>query len=63
MRVYELIHALLLMPAGAEVRAMNCDDKEALALLVDDCECIEPLGPGTVCVAALHCVPAPPKDA
>jgi hypothetical protein len=59
MKVYELITHLLTMPAGADVRALNADDREALVLLVNDVEHVD----GEDSVAALWCTPAPPKDA
>jgi hypothetical protein len=59
MKVYELITHLLTMPAGAEVRAMNADDREALVLLVDDVEHVD----GEESIAALWCSPAPPREA
>ena len=73
MKVYELINALLTMPAGADVRAINGDDREALVLFVVGVEHIAehrepdeidpdaelPLdSPG---FAALNCVPESPK--
>lgn len=59
MKVYELITHLLTMPAGAEVRAMNADAREAFVLLVGDVEHVD----GDDSVAALWCTPMPPKGA
>jgi hypothetical protein len=59
-KVYELINELLLMPAGADVRAINSEDREALVLFVESAEYVDG---DSGDVAALYCAPAPPQHA